>query len=221
MQKYYYLCIFIYIYIWMYICIYIYMYIYIYTFIYIYVYTYIYIYLYIYICTYDRALNETLDGLNDAEVLLNRAVRIKQSQTDSLPLFLMLAEEDSEVTEVRLDLLVCAITALMDVTYDQRCAFFFNLFDAKGEGFYLGPFLAKVIMLFGETFHRIKMLPFSPLKEVCIIICIETYICVYICIHIYIYIYICLYIYIYIYICIYTGRCEFSSKRILRYRITV
>jgi hypothetical protein len=120
---------------------------------------------YAYIRTYDRALNDTLDGLNDAEVLLNRAVRIKQSQTDSLPLFLMLAEKDSEVTEVRLDLLVCAITALMDVTYDQRCAFFFNLFDAKGDCFYSGPFLAKVIMLFGEAFHRMKMLPFSPLQE--------------------------------------------------------
>ena len=113
----------------------------------------------------QRGLNEALDGLNDSEILLNRAVRIKQSQIDSLPLFRMLCNEESELSEVRIDLLVCAMTALMDATYDQKCAFLFNLFDSKGEGLYSGPFICKVAMLFGEVFYRIEMLPAPPVLE--------------------------------------------------------
>ena len=77
----------------------------------------------------------------------------------------MLCDEDADLAEVRLDLLICGVTALMDATYDQKCAFIFNLFDPKGEGFYSGPFLCRVAMLFAEVFFRIEMLPAPPVLD--------------------------------------------------------
>lgn len=112
----------------------------------------------------QRNLTDAMDVLNDSELLLSRANRIKLNETHSLPLFCMLSD-DVSVSEVRLDLLVCAIVALMSATYDQKCAFFFNLFDPLGEGFYSGPFLFKVCMLFCEMFFRIGLLPQSPDRD--------------------------------------------------------
>ena len=112
----------------------------------------------------QRALTDALDLLSDSELLLSRANRIKLSESNSLPLFIMLSEE-VEVSEVRLDLLVCAIVGLMSATYDQKCAFFFNLFDPLGDGFYSGQFLLKVSLLFCEMFFRIGLLPQSPDKN--------------------------------------------------------
>jgi hypothetical protein len=109
----------------------------------------------------QRALTDALDLLNDSELLLSRAKRIKENESNSLPLFIMLSDDD-EVSEVRLDLLVCAIVGLMSATYDQKCAFFFHLFDPLGEGFYSGPFLFRVCFLFCEMFFRIGLLSQSP-----------------------------------------------------------
>ena len=110
-------------------------------------------------------LQEALDGMNDAELLLKRALRIKQSQKETLPLFQLLCKDNIELSEVRLDLLVCAVTAMMDATYDQKCAFFFDIFDQQGEGLYSSTFINRVVVLFGEMFFRIGMLPAPPVEE--------------------------------------------------------
>ena len=113
----------------------------------------------------QKDLNEALDGMNDADLLLKRALRIKQSQKETLPLFQLLCKDNIELSEVRLDLLVCAVTAMMDATYDQKCAVFFDTFDQQGEGLYSGNFINRVVVLFGEMFFRIGMLPASPAAE--------------------------------------------------------
>jgi hypothetical protein len=113
---------------------------------------------------HQKEVEETLQGLMDAEVLLNRAVRIRMQQHELLPVFSKLANESTGLNQVRVDLLACAMTLLMEATFDQKCAFFFNLFDSGGDGFYSGKYMVKIITLFGETFFRLQLFPF-PANE--------------------------------------------------------
>ena len=97
---------------------------------------------------------------------MRRAVRMREEQLELLPLFTLLAQVVGQLPEqVRLDLLACAVTALMDATFDQKMAFFFNVFDNAGNGSFGGPFVVRVAMLFGETFYRLNMLPYAPHEE--------------------------------------------------------
>ena len=91
---------------------------------------------------------------------------MREEQQALLPLFTLLARVSGQLPEqVRLDLLACAVTALMDATFDQKMAFFFNVFDTAGNGTFGGPFIVRVAMLFGETFNRLNMLPHAPHEE--------------------------------------------------------
>ena len=114
----------------------------------------------------QKTVQEALDGMYDSEVLLKRAVRMRAEQKALLPLFILLAKISGQIPEqIRLDLLACAVTALMDATFDQKMTFFFNVFDAAGTGYFSGPFVVRVAMLFGEMFNRLTMLPYPPHEE--------------------------------------------------------
>ena len=113
----------------------------------------------------QKEVEDTLTGLLDAEVLLNRAVRIRGQQNELLPLFSRLSNESTGSTQIRIDLLACAMVALTEATFDQKCAFYFNMFDSGGDGFYSGKFLLRVVLLFGDTFYRLRLFRFPPNEE--------------------------------------------------------
>ena len=90
---------------------------------------------------------------------------MRSQQSILLPMFSLLAQVDFLPEYCRLDLLVCAIAAMMDATFDQKCAFFLNVFDKTATGFYNANFLLQVVMLFGEMFYRLRMLPSKPIYD--------------------------------------------------------
>jgi hypothetical protein len=57
------------------------------------------------------------------------------------------------------------MVALTEATFDQKCAFYFNMFDSGGDGFYSGKFLVRVVLLFGDTFYRLRLFRFPPNEE--------------------------------------------------------
>ena len=82
----------------------------------------------------QRKVQEALDSLGDAEVLLDRAVRLCKQQSDLLPLFSLIAKDVHLPSSCRLNALLIAMVVLMNGPFEQKYTVLFRLFDADCEG---------------------------------------------------------------------------------------
>lgn len=80
----------------------------------------------------QKDLQNSLSDLNDAEVLLARAVRAKQQQDKLLPLFRLLTKEKCP-SSARLDLFLAAVTLYSSATLDQKFEFFSQMFNSQSR----------------------------------------------------------------------------------------
>lgn len=114
----------------------------------------------------QKALEKAMESVISAEVLLNRAVRIRLMQDDLLPLFQLLTEhEDPHHNEVKFNHFCAALTILMNATFDQKMNFFLGLFDAKGHGLFSAKYLVQVISIFQKSLRLLHFLPYSAPME--------------------------------------------------------
>ena len=134
----------------------------------------------------QKELQSSLSDLTDAEVLLQRAVRVKKQQDLLLPLFRLMAREKTTAS-CRLDLLLCALTLYCSGTYDQKVDFFFELFSKNGlpsnsrpptgaasrpstanaavgySDCFNSDFLIKLVEVYHESFYRLNILIDPPI----------------------------------------------------------
>jgi len=109
----------------------------------------------------QRAVEEAIGCLADAEALLDRAIRTKKQQDQLLPLFALIALEPSP-SSVRVDFMAVAFAILMIGSFEQKLNFVFYLYDVAGDGFFSSYQLQTLIALFQETLHRLHYIPYSP-----------------------------------------------------------
>ena len=109
----------------------------------------------------QKALEEALSGLEDAEALFDRAIRIRKQQDDVLPLFQVLTGEEVP-SECRVDLFICSLAVLMDGSFEEKWHLTLKIFDVWGKLYFSSLFLSKLIILFQETMHRLNIVQFPP-----------------------------------------------------------
>lgn len=109
----------------------------------------------------QSALEEALCGLEDAEALFDRAIRIRKQQDEVLPLFQVLTGEEMP-SECRVDLFICSLTILMDGSFEEKWNLTLKIFDVWGELYFSSGFLTKIIILFQEAMHRLHIVHFPP-----------------------------------------------------------
>jgi hypothetical protein len=109
----------------------------------------------------QRAVEEAIGCLADAEALLDRAIRTKKQQDQLLPLFALIALEPSP-SSVRVDFMAVAFAILMIGSFEQKLNFVFHLYDVAGDGFFSSYQLQTLMALFQETLHRLHYIPYPP-----------------------------------------------------------
>lgn len=112
----------------------------------------------------QRKVEQALEGLEDAEVLLARALRIKAQQDELLPLFCLVARNSFLPTFCGLSEFVVAVVVLMQGTFTQKFNYLFRLLDASGEGNASLSRLLQLTCCVQEALVSLRLLPFSALR---------------------------------------------------------
>jgi hypothetical protein len=112
----------------------------------------------------QKALQDALEGLEDAEALFDRAIRIRKQQDEMLPLFQVLTREEFP-SECRVDLFICSLAVLMNGSFEEKWNLTLKIFDVYGELYFSSVFLTKLLVLYQEAMFRLHIVPFGP-KEV-------------------------------------------------------
>jgi hypothetical protein len=112
----------------------------------------------------QRLMEESVGALQDAETLLNRAVRTKAAQDEVLPLFEMVAQKPRS-PDCSLNLMIACLLIVCSGTFDQKLAHFLYAFDTKKDGFFRFQFLEKMIFLFHQGLYALKLVHQAPIKE--------------------------------------------------------
>lgn len=107
----------------------------------------------------QRNVREELEGLVDAEMLLNRAVRMRHQQDEILPLFSLIAgPEVVAPSNCGLNSLILSIILLMEGTFDQKYNFIFRLYDADCEGTAELRFTVNLLSSVQRSLRLLRML---------------------------------------------------------------
>ena len=102
--------------------------------------------------------------LENAEVLLERSIRIKAQQDVLLPLFRMLSLQ--EIPQfVRFDFMIAGLLFLIQGTFDEKCTFLLKRFDLGREEWFTSHHIAVIVNMFQESACRLRWIPFSPVEE--------------------------------------------------------
>ena len=109
----------------------------------------------------QNALEDALHGLEDSEALFDRAIRIRHQQDEILPLFQILSREEVPA-DCRVDLFICALTVLMNGSFEEKWNLTLQIFDVHGECYFSSNFLTKLLIIFQETMYRLKLIRFAP-----------------------------------------------------------
>ena len=109
----------------------------------------------------QNALEDALHGLEDSEALFDRAIRIRHQQDEILPLFQILSREEVPA-DCRVDLFICALTCLMNGSFEEKWNLTLQIFDVHGECYFSSNFLTKLLIIFQETMYRLKLIRFAP-----------------------------------------------------------
>lgn len=106
----------------------------------------------------QRKVTECLDSLGDAEILLDRAVRLCKQQSDLLPLFSLIAKDVHLPSSCRLNALIIAMVVLMHGPFEQKYNILFRLFDSACEGRVNLKFVLSLFNSVQESLYLLKML---------------------------------------------------------------
>jgi len=99
--------------------------------------------------------------LENAEVLLERAIRIKAQQDELLPLFRLLALQ--EIPQfVRFDFCIAALLILINGSFDEKCSFLLQRFDLGKQEWFTSHHIAVIVNMFHEASHRLHYEQFGP-----------------------------------------------------------
>jgi hypothetical protein len=113
----------------------------------------------------QRKVQEALDGLGDAEILLDRAVRLSRQQSDLLPLFRLIAHDEHLPSSCKLNALVISMVILMNGPFEQKYNVLFRLFDAECEGRVGLPFAIGLFSSVQEALYLLRMLSQIATKD--------------------------------------------------------
>ncbi len=103
-------------------------------------------------------MQEALDSLGDAEILLDRAVRLCKQQADLLPLFSLIAKDVHLPSSCKLNNLLIAMVVLMYGPFEQKYNILFRLFDSQCEGRVGLSFALTLFTTVQESLYLLKML---------------------------------------------------------------
>lgn len=106
----------------------------------------------------QRNVKDELEGLIDAELLLNRAVRMRHQQDELLPLFRLIAGDILMPSNCELNALIVSMIILMEGTFDQKYNFLFRLYDSQCEGTAKLSFTTSLLSSVQRTLSLLKML---------------------------------------------------------------
>lgn len=106
----------------------------------------------------QRKVQEALDSLGDAEILLDRAVRLCQQQSDLLPLFSLIAKDVYLPSSCRLNALLVAMVVLMNGPFEQKYNILFRLFDPLCEGRVGLSFALSLFSTVQDALYLLRML---------------------------------------------------------------
>lgn len=106
----------------------------------------------------QRKVQECLESLGDAEILLDRAVRLCKQQAELLPLFSLIAKGVHLPSHCRLNSLLIAMVVLMQGPFEQKYTILFRLFDSTCEGRVGLQFVLSLFSAVQEALYLLKML---------------------------------------------------------------
>ncbi len=106
----------------------------------------------------QRKVQECLESLGDAEILLDRAVRLCKQQAELLPLFSLIAKGVHLPSHCRLNSLLIAMVVLMQGPFEQKYTILFRLFDSTCEGRGGLQFVLSLFSAVQEALYLLKML---------------------------------------------------------------
>jgi hypothetical protein len=112
----------------------------------------------------QKDLKSAIEALSDAEVLLNRAIRMKNKQDRLLPLFKLIAGEDLP-RHCRFDLFFAALSILVIGTFDMKVDMLLNILCPSSPGYLSISEFQSIVYLYSDTLYRLKLIPISPNLE--------------------------------------------------------
>jgi hypothetical protein len=109
-------------------------------------------------------LRAAIEAMNDAEVLLNRAIRIKKQQDRLMPLFQLISGETLP-SSCRFDLFFAALSLLVVGTFDMKIDIVFSLLDKNKVGTLSISDMFSIVQLYSDVMFRLKLLSMPPNEE--------------------------------------------------------
>lgn len=106
----------------------------------------------------QRKVQDALEGLGDAEILLDRAVRLCKQQSDLLPLFSFIAKDVHLPSSCKLNALLIAMVVLMRGPFEQKYNILFRLFDSQCEGKVGLAFAMSLFATVQDALYLLRML---------------------------------------------------------------
>ena len=114
--------------------------------------------------TGQKDLRAALEALNDAEILLSRAIRMKIRQDRLLPLFKLISGEDMP-RSCRFDLFFAALLVLVVGSFEAKCDLLFSIADNSRTGFLSLTDFYSTVYLFHDAMYRLRLFTVPPNEE--------------------------------------------------------
>lgn len=108
-----------------------------------------------------RQVETAIEGLLDAEALLQRALRIKSQQDELLPLFQLMAGPIPLPSECPLHSFIIAVIILMKGPFEQKFSYLMRLFDPYCDDFFTAELIVKLAVNVLESLRLLKFTPFA------------------------------------------------------------
>jgi len=109
-------------------------------------------------------LRAAVEALTDAEILLNRAIRMKKQQDRLLPLFQLLSGEKMP-SACRFDIFFSSVTLLVVGTFDTKADIMLRMIDVGKKGCVSLVDLLSTLVLYNDTMYRLRLLSLPPNED--------------------------------------------------------
>lgn len=115
----------------------------------------------------QKQLEEAVMCLDDAEMLLQRAVRTREQEVGLHPLFQCLGVASEEYpSSCPLNMLFAALCTVIGGAFDQKVSLFLNLFMSTNScGVVKRKFLVDALHLLSSAARRLGLLPFRLTRD--------------------------------------------------------
>jgi hypothetical protein len=111
------------------------------------------------------SVDKAMEGLQDAEALLERARRIKRQQDELLPLFQLMAGGEALPSRCQLSSCVVSLIILMKGTFEQKYNFLVRLFDPFCDDAFTAPIISDILIQLQKSLHLLRFIPFRIESE--------------------------------------------------------